>query len=247
MLTAKLADSKNDIDEAIGLITRVYARSGYVHKDTGEASGISEHLYSPATRTFTIRMGDLLLGTLSVIADSAEGLPMQVIFSDELNALRREGKRIAEVGQFAIDKELLAEAQKRHSRDPIDRAIALSLFKLALHYGVRKEFDLFCIAVNPKHVAFYRWMGFETFGATKTYPSVENAPAVPMKIDLGQLVEDRKNGKSLNAVLTEIFNNPPDESVLAAALETVNPSLWARLREVPLEILNNILHGEYLN
>jgi hypothetical protein len=98
----------------------------------------------------------------------------------------------------------------------------LVLFKLALHYGMRKGFDFFCITVNPKHESFYRWMGFEKFAETRDYPSVQNAPAVPMKLDLKALDEKRKKGLPCNTLLSEILYNPPEEATLAGALARVS-------------------------
>jgi len=200
------AGTPEEIAGAIRLITAVYEKSGYVRE--GESSALSRFLASTATATFIARAADRIVGTISVISDSPEGLPMDLLYKNELAPLRQRGLLLAEVGQFAIEPEVGLK----------DRTLSLSLFKLALHYGLRKGFDLFCITVNPKHEAFYRSMGFEIFAETRDYPSVENAPAVPMTLDLKKLAALAGSGASMNILVKEIFKNPPEEAILTQAL-----------------------------
>lgn len=202
-LEVSQARMDEDRAQAVALIARIYQKSGYA-KPGGE-SAISTWLSSPSAATFAARIGETLLGTITVIGDSPAGLPMDSLFKDLVDPLRKEAGKLAEVGQFAIDRELVREFQKEHPREALDRAISLSLFRAALSYGLRQQFDLFCITVNPKHEAFYRSVGFEVFGETRSYPSVENAPAVPMRLDLSRLEIERAQGEFANSFLAMLL------------------------------------------
>jgi hypothetical protein len=72
--------------------------------------------------------------------------------------------------------------------------------------------------VNPKHKGFYRWVGFEQFGDIKKYSSVEDAPAVLLKLDLNNLREEYRLGKATNWIISEIFANPPSEELMEKTL-----------------------------
>lgn len=192
------SDNEETTAEAIALIARVY---GKAHSAAEEVSAISAYLTSPSAATFTGRLGGTVVATISVIGDSEKGLPMDSIYRAELDALRKEGGRLAEVGQFAVDREQLAE--QLPTFPPL--AVTTNLFKLVLKHSISEQIDRLCIAINPKHAAFYQGLGFVQIGALKHYPSVANAPALAFALDVDSLADRMKNGGEKNALLIELF------------------------------------------
>lgn len=93
------------------------------------------------------------------------------MYKQEIDALRAQGKRVAEFIKLAADREL-------HSM----RVLA-ALFHLAYIYGrnIHRYTDA-VIEVNPMHVGFYRKiLGFEQIGPERTCPRAQ-APAVLLSL-----------------------------------------------------------------
>jgi hypothetical protein len=134
---------------------------------------------------------------------------MDEIYSEELNKLRLQNKKIVEVGRLATNSDFLlkdVEFKKKYNR----LALVSSLFKLVFHYCIYKDFDNICISINPKHNIFYKLISFKDIGGLKAYPSVNNAPALAKTLDIKEL----RNEKIKNSLLSKLFwNNPPDYKI----------------------------------
>jgi hypothetical protein len=163
------------LDAAFRLTHDQYVRCGYMQPHPS-GRRLSLHHALPSTRVFVARAEEAVLGTLSIIEDSPLGLPMDEIYSAELGGLRAQGRRIAEVSALVMDP------ATRHW----DPARLMRLVRLALLYAaVGAALDDVCIAVNPRHVSFYRRvLHFVTLGDLKTYEKVNGAPAVALRLDL---------------------------------------------------------------
>jgi len=155
------------------MVSRVYAESGY-HPDQ-EEHAIPRTLDRADTITLGAFHGDTLVGTISLVIDGPQGLPMDYIYSEELTPLRASQLRIAEVGQFAIDSETYRASTGR----AVPRFLALAFFGAALSGAIAHECAYICVAVNPKHARFYRLLGFRKIGEEKRYGAV-SAPAIAL-------------------------------------------------------------------
>jgi hypothetical protein len=144
-----------------------------------EPSGLrlSLHHALPSTKVFVATVRGRVAGTVSVIEDSRIGLPIDELYRHELSVLRRQGRRISEVSALAIDE------QHKTAGVPILTRLILLLVVHAKE--IRKQDDI-CIAVNPRHVRFYRRLfpGAAEFGQLKSYGKVNGAPAVLLRLDL---------------------------------------------------------------
>jgi hypothetical protein len=132
----------------------------------------------PATRTvvFVARAASGVVGTLSLLGDSARGLPADALYGSELAALRGGGRRLAEVSALAV------APGWRGTPLPLMRPLVQLVGIYARDVG---HVDELCIAVHPRHAAFYeRRLGFVRFGAEKPYGAVNGAPAVGLRLDL---------------------------------------------------------------
>ncbi|MBU6214716.1 hypothetical protein KGM48_02625 [Patescibacteria group bacterium] len=153
---------------AMDLVRRAYEAEGYRVTDS-----ISKYLDAPGARTFGLFRNETLIGTLSIVPDT-EGLPMDSLYARELAPWRASGKTLAEVVQFAVDR------NERHS--PF---AAAPLFAAVLTYARQLGVDYLCISINPKHDRFYSLLGFKKIGEEKQYAAV-NAPAIARALPLSR-------------------------------------------------------------
>jgi hypothetical protein len=173
-----LAQDTETVDAAFRLVHDRYVARGYMEPDP---SGwrLTSYNAVPATKMFVAQRERGVQGTLTVIRDSPMGLPMDELYGEEMACLREEGRRVAEVSALAAEPDLGKEGL----------AIVIRLIRQALLFSAEVvELDDLCIAVNPRHVGFYRRLfGFRLFGPLKRYARVNGAPAVGLRLDLGSV------------------------------------------------------------
>nr|AAM97306.1 long-chain N-acyl amino acid synthase [uncultured bacterium CSLC2] len=165
---ARILVAPNERDAARRIVRTTYEAQGYAIDES-----FATFLEGPSATTFGLFNGEVLYGTISIINDGAQGLPMDSIYAVELAAWRGEGKKLAEVVQFAMDHTLY-EAVAGAKPSPFEAA---SLFTMVLTYALETHIDYLCISINPKHDTFYSLLGFTQIGALKHYGTV-NAPAI---------------------------------------------------------------------
>jgi hypothetical protein len=175
----RLITEAEELQAARALVTRRYAAQGYATDGAFDA-----YLENPATTTFGLFEGDILCGTISLVPDGQQGLPMDSVYREELAPLRAKGKRLAEVVQFAVDDE-------RHTglSALAGSLVAIPLFGDVLSRAIEQHIDTLCISINPKHDRFYAMLGFREIGALKQYGAVE-APAIGRVLDVSNWREN---------------------------------------------------------
>jgi len=204
-----LVKTKKELKEAANLVCREYVKAGYIDiSDLNSKKKILFYNHLPSSTIFTAKLHNKIIGTVSVIADSKLGLPMDEIYKKELDKLRNQNKKIAEISQLAADKETFLK--KCNSEGQIKQMfLFLPLFKLVFHYSIYKKFNNLCIAVNPKHSSFYKYLLFKDIGKLKHYPSVNNAPALAKTLYLDEL----ETRKIKNYIFNNIIDNAPDYKI----------------------------------
>jgi hypothetical protein len=114
------------------------------------------------------KMGDEVIGTMSIIRDNPLGLPMDKIF--DLSEIRSKNCRLAEVSSLAVKK------SHRHSD------VYFPLTQYLTQYSMNQlKLDDWVIAVNPSMAAIYEHLfAFEklTEKVVDNYNFVRGAPAV---------------------------------------------------------------------
>jgi hypothetical protein len=170
-----VANSRETRERAYRLAYRVYREKGYV---ADSDSGMLVSPYDAQPETLTLLAEDphgQEMGTVSLAFDSAAGLPSGEIYPSELNKLRTQDRRLAEVFRLAVDKS-----------HPHSLMLLIRMFNFLSIFSrrVRKDTD-FIIEVNPHHVAFYRRMVlFEQAGPLRACPRVNGAPAILLRMNL---------------------------------------------------------------
>ena len=200
-----LSKTKSSAKESAFLVQKEYIKQGYINPDNIE----NKIKIFKNSATFIAKYKNRVVGTVSVFFDSDLGLPMDEIYNKELNKLRSQNKKIAEVGHLAIDNDFLSK-EPGFKEKYNNLFLVSSLFKLVFHYCIYENIDNICISINPKHNLFYKSILFKDIGGLKFYPSVNNAPALAKTLDISKL----KNKKIKNYLLNKLFwNNPPDYKI----------------------------------
>ncbi|TFW35387.1 N-acyl amino acid synthase FeeM domain-containing protein [Massilia horti] len=160
----RLATASEPRKAASLLLRKMYAWRGYAFEvsDDHDANQI----------TLFAETGGTLVGTMSLCLDRAGQLPADENFGDKLDALRRQGRRLAEPARLAIDK-------------GVTKRVFAALIHISYLYAHKLQgFTDYVIEVNPRHVAFYkRMLGFADFGGERPCARVD-APAVLLRLPL---------------------------------------------------------------
>lgn len=166
------AETREDLESALRLIHDCYVESGYIDP---QPSGMRLRLFEALPQTVTIiaKREERVVATVSLVVDSAFGLPMEESFGKEIDELRAQGHLVAETTGLAVDKS---------SRDlGVFARITKLMIAYALHAGVH---DI-CIGVNPEHAGFYtEAILFEPLGSLRSYSSSKEDPVIGLRLNL---------------------------------------------------------------
>lgn len=166
----KVADQKGRRGLVDSLLKHRYAWRGY----TG--AGLPT---DPSVNKFTLAAmeNDASIGTITVSFDSPQKLASDDSFSEEVNALRAQGKKLCEFTKLAVDP---TTATKR---------VLAALFHVAYIVAHRiRGFDTLLIEVNPRHVRYYeRMLGCKVIGPERLNRSVR-APAVLLSVEFSYIL-----------------------------------------------------------
>lgn len=207
----RVARSRQELEGAFSLVYKEYLARGYIPK--GYKSRLRVSLYNAllSTTTFIAKQKNKVVAGVTLIPDSPLGVPMDKIYKEELDTLRKQGCRISEVSQLSIDSSLFGRSF--FSMFNFNKLIFIfRLFKVVLDYAleVDKLTDL-CIAVNPKQQFLYKFIYFEQFGALKYYGSVNRAPAIALRLRLRGLDEKARSRMGLYKIF---FGKKTDPQLL---------------------------------
>lgn len=172
----KFAETIDERQQAFRLLHDNYLHLGYLSEP--KPSGLLFNIYAllPNTAIFIAKSYLSVISSLTEIFDSEEfGLPMDIIYRDELDQLRGEGRRLVELSALVTPPKLRW------------RNLFMVLCQVMYQYSIYRGVDDLCIAVNPKHVRFYQQIFlFEQFGPERHYPRVD-APAIALRINMHQI------------------------------------------------------------
>ncbi|MFW5781697.1 MAG: N-acyl amino acid synthase FeeM domain-containing protein, partial [Candidatus Muiribacteriaceae bacterium] len=161
-LHLKVAENENEYIGSFSLVHDVYSEMGVMEK---KKNGMRVSVFNtlPSTKVLVLRNGREIASTMTLIFDSELGLPSDDLFREEIDAFRRKGLRILEVGAFASRKDVREQNPR----------IAIELCKAAIGFADYADVDILIAGVNPKYTRIYRKMlGFDFVGEPKEYPKV---------------------------------------------------------------------------
>jgi hypothetical protein len=171
-VTVKQAETQEELEAAYRLVHQSYVEAGYLDP---HPSGLRVRAFEvlPQTATFIAIENGEVIGTISLIVDSPLGLPMEESYREEVNALRHQGRRIAEVSSLAVTK---------GSRN---LGIFVRLCKYMTLFAISVGVEDLCIGISPEHAPFFKEVYlFETMGEVRSYSSTKEDPVVALRLDL---------------------------------------------------------------
>ena len=163
-----------DLEKAYRLVHDVYVAAGYIRP---QLSGLRVRMFeaSPEEATFVAKIDGRIVGVVSVAVDSPElGLPSDVSFKAELDALRAGGSRLSEMTNQVVSEEYRKSG------------VATELMRCAAAHVIQGSYDEAIATISPSHSAFYRILGFREIGAARSYSTAVYDPVVALSVDVGQ-------------------------------------------------------------
>jgi hypothetical protein len=198
-IQVKIASERPEWEDAYHLVAQNYRSRGYEPADAQGLRFTAFHAL-PDTTTFIAKHASQVVATLSLVPDNILlGLPMECIYGPEIQALRQNGHRVAEVTSLADTGLGVREFLQ----------VFVTMIKLMVHYHVSHGGDTCVISVNPRHRAFYsKVIGFTSLGPCRSYPSVQDAPAEAYVVTMASM---KQNAPKMH---DDIVNEVPRPSLL---------------------------------
>jgi ribosomal protein S18 acetylase RimI-like enzyme len=211
-VTYKVATDQHELERSFELVWQSYVKVGLQAPDSDPIRFTKYHLL-PSTKVFiAIYRPELLeekpdysrlkepgeiVGTLTLVANSPMGLPMEEVCHDAVQELRDQGSHPAEVVALAVNPEY-----RRHN-------IMMYLYKLMFEYANLTEVSDITCSVTKRHISFYQSMLlFQPMGELQTY-SAANGLEVQchrLNIEFGrQTARDVYNDRHFDADLYTFF------------------------------------------
>jgi hypothetical protein len=179
-LSIRPVASRHELEQAFNLVYLSFLQREYIEQSRSRMR-FSVFNALPETVTFVGELRSQIVATVTLVPDTPIGLPMDEIYHEEVQALRDQGRRLAEVTMLA---------DRRHE---IRRAlpVVMQLMKRILDYATLVlEANDICITINPRHETYYRhFLLFQSLGELKNYPSVRNNPALAQRLDLARVTD----------------------------------------------------------
>jgi hypothetical protein len=171
-----IARTRAERMEAYGLVFDVYRAKGFTEPGAPPL-WYSIHNALPGTVTFVVKdEDDVPLATGTVVPDSPFGLPMERMYAEEVDGLRRAGRRVCEINSLVSC--VTSEGWRA-------RKIILKVFSAAFWYArdVLGAEDLLCVT-SPEHSRFYRRiLLLDAIGPLRGDPHANDAPSVPLRLN----------------------------------------------------------------
>jgi hypothetical protein len=181
-----LARTEADLTGAFRLLYQSYLRAG-LGEENAIGMRITPFHLLPSTEVLVAKHHGEVISTLSIVADSDAGLPMESMYSDEVAKLRSRSMRIAEMGSFADRRETPVRFAK----------LFAELARLIVQVAESREIDALVLAAHPRHAKLYaRSLGFEQIGDLTSCPYAQGNPAVCLLLDF-----DRVRGSDAHNLL----------------------------------------------
>lgn len=167
---------------AFRLIHDAYVRAG-LGQPHPLGMRVTPYQILPTSQIFVGKLRDDVVSTVSLIGDGELGLPMETIFGPEVDALRQQGERLAEVS-------CLADRRQDGRRF---LATFRQLTRLMAQFARYEGIQSLLITVHPRHVRFYQdLLGFVPISdRVALCPYVRGHPAVALRLQFARIDRER--------------------------------------------------------
>lgn len=175
-IVVRLAETVAEVNAANELVCANYLDVGLWENE--EEFRNNKFCQSDARVTFVMMDQSRVIGTVSVIRDTVNGLPADSFQPELMRQLRKSGDRLAELSALAVEK----------SADQ-PRTLVLFLYKFMYQYSFYYlGIDRFVATTTPRHAAFYQAIcGFKALSAPADYYYVK----LGVQLLTAHLIKDR--------------------------------------------------------
>lgn len=184
------ATAAGDLEAAFSLVHDVFVEKNFI---LPRPSGMRIRIFETSSELamFVGKVRGEIVGTIGLVVDSEDmGLPSDRVFESELDALRRTGKTVCEVTNFAI----LAPYRKG--------PMCTELMRCALAQAWTTRCNYMVCSVSPQQREFYEFIGFYQIGTERSYSDKVDDPVINMCWDLDRMRDLWQNVDS--------YGNPMD-------------------------------------
>ena len=193
------ARNRTDLLAAFTLLQQRYRQAGLATDDQSGLRIMPYHFCS-ATQIFIARTSKEVTGTVTLVGESEQPLPMFQAYPELAWQLKRRCGRIGEVTSLAISSRWSSKGET-----------FLGLTRLLTFFARHHRLDHLVAIVHPRHANFYRLaMGFEILGPPKPCDSVSGSLGVAV---IGSVNEKHRYRQPWRKAL---FEGKFDQSCLAA-------------------------------
>ena len=162
----QVATTFKEIMEGWRLVYKQYLKSALIDANPFSVFTYPEYI----VRNSAVILGkidDKSVCSVSAVRDSKHGLPLDAYFHEELNVLRKEEKKLIEIG-------LLANLTERAS--PF---YMIELLSSIARFGVYSNFHDYVIGVHPRRARFFKNLfGLHQIGESKKYHLLNEAEVI---------------------------------------------------------------------
>ena len=213
-LHCRTASCQSDFQASFELLYESYHLSGLCPFNRTGLRVLPIHL-RPETQVFVGEHQGTVRGTISLVLDEGDGLPLETVFRDHVQLIRDAGRRVAEFTSLAI-----APAQSQNSTRSFSQLTAV-----AVAFARRHGIDEVLAAVHPRHARFYsRAMGFRCLSDAVPYAGVLNHPAVLIAVSIDAVDRVKKRWRNFYGHST-CFT---DQSLLRRPMSNTTASHFSR-------------------
>lgn len=164
-IVIRIARNKDEVHRANQLIAETYVREGFWQE--GEDHVATDKWLNTPHRTVILVIDkqkqnqNEIIGTVSIVKDSPDGLPADGFQPQTINRFRSNGETLAQVTSLAFKK---GQSQQQK--------LVLFLFKYALQFVLYyTRIERLLSLCNPRHARFYSMaLGFQMLGQAVYYP-----------------------------------------------------------------------------
>lgn len=182
-----VASTIDQVVEAWQLVYQLYRRIDIINENP-IGLHTSMHAVFPNTSVVLGQLNGEVVSTMSVMHDSDYGLPLDRVYSRQLNMLRRLGRPLIEVG-------LLADRREKAGRA---LSAVMEMMRHTVWNAYYQQADIVC-GVHPHHADFYiKAFGCDVIGPVLLYPTVRNRPVVLLRLDIQHQLTQQKLPRCLH-------------------------------------------------
>lgn len=207
-LDYRIAGELADVLAAWHLVYQRYLLAGLIDPNEHELHAVP-HAIQEKSLVAIGSLNGVVASTLTIMPDGRQGLPLEAVYPLEIDGLRRQGRKLLEVGLLADRREEI----KRYINS------LMCMFMYPWFFARYTGHDIVC-GVHPHHAEFYeKAFGFVQLGPARTYPRVKDHPVTLLRLDIAASLGTERLPRATKAYL----ENPLPESAFERHCDLSDP------------------------